>query len=115
MAASESLFQHVYDLGERMCAALEADRTESFVALARQRALLVDRLQQYEHPREVAPDWEQWRDRLAEQHDALTAALAAQEQRLSHTVQHVGRLRTAHERYRDEPTLRDGPARSISA
>ena len=48
--SSPRLFERIYRLGERLLAALEAERYESATALVQERDLLVQRLAAFHHP-----------------------------------------------------------------
>lgn len=99
MASSPSLLAKIYDLGERLCEALERDRIESAAALAQERDLLVERLEAFDHPSEVDPAWKQWRSKLAAQHAALTSALTTLDERTTDMRRQVETLSQAHEQY----------------
>lgn len=117
MDKSSSIFRRIYELGERMREAIDAGRTESFIALARERKVVVDRLQKFETPRKISSDWKAWRNKLAEQHEVLTRAFKSYRQQMSSTIKHVDQLRTAHDRYHDKHDKmerRDGSHRSLS-
>jgi len=98
-AASPHLFVRIYDLGQRLAAALEAERLESAAALLQERDLLVARLEAFDHPSEIDSSWKQWRHRLAAQHETLVEALTALSHHTTDTRQHVETLSHAHRKY----------------
>lgn len=99
MSTSPNLLARIYHLGERLRAALDAERLEAASALVQERDLLVQRLEAFNHPSEVDPSWQQWRDRLAAQHEALTEALAVLMRQTTDTRQHVETLSHAQREY----------------
>jgi hypothetical protein len=98
---SPSLLARIYDLGEQLRAALAAERLESAAALVQERDLLVQRLEAFNHPSEVDPSWQHWRDRLADQHKTLTKALATRMRDTTDTRQRVETLSHARREYGD--------------
>jgi hypothetical protein len=98
--SSPRLFERIYRLGERLVAALRAERYESATALVQERDLLVQRLEAFQHPSEVDSSWTQWRDRFAAQHEALTEAFAAHTERTTDQRRRVETLSHAHREYR---------------
>lgn len=97
--SSLRLFERIYQLGERLVDALEAERFESAAALVQERDLLVERLEAFQHPSDVDPSWHQWRDRFAAQHEALTAAFATHTERTTDQRRRVETLSHAHREY----------------
>jgi hypothetical protein len=97
--SSPRLFERIYRLGERLLAALEAERYESATALVQERDLLVQRLEAFHHPSEVDSSWTQWRNRFAAQHEALTEAFTAHTERTTDRRQRVETLSQAHREY----------------
>lgn len=97
--SAPSLFARIYRLGQRLTAALQAERFESATALLQERDLLVERLEAFDQPSEVDPSWNQWRHRLAAQHETLVEALTALSRQTTDTRQHVDTLSHAHREY----------------
>lgn len=94
-----NLFARIYRLGERLLAALDAERFESAAALVQERDLLVQRLEAFHHPSEIDSSWTQWRARFAAQHEALTEAFAAHTERTTDQRRRVETLSHAHREY----------------
>lgn len=99
MSTPSRLLARIYDLGEQLCEALERHRLESALALIQERDLLIQRLEDFNHPSEVDPAWKQWRVKFATQHEALTRAFAALDEHTLHTRQRVETLSRAHQQY----------------
>lgn len=97
MATSPTaLAERVYQLGERMAAALDAGRLKTFAALVDERSLYVERLQDTLMPDDVETTW---RPKLARQHEALTQALDTRLQHLMDAMHQTERLDKAHREY----------------
>ena len=94
-----SPFARIYRLGERLLAALQAERLETAEALVQERDLLVQRLEAFQHPSEVDASWKQWRTRLAAQHEALVSAFAAHTEQATDQRRRVETLSHAHRKY----------------
>lgn len=100
MPSSEpTLLQRIYDVGERMQAALYNDDLDTFFQLTEQRGTLIDDLQAFTHPREIDPDWHDVADALEEQQVAINEALATQEQRLADALNNRERFKEARQQY----------------
>ena len=101
---SSTVLDGLYDLGERLCLALEAGDLDAVVRLVEERGVLVEQLQRFAHPSEAAPDWQARAVALKQQHQAIVEAAAAHEQRLAAALEALGHVKHARARYHERPS-----------
>jgi hypothetical protein len=101
--ASTALLQSVFDIGEEMMRALEADDMDRFVALVHQRGELLDRLRQMDRPAVPPAEWNALAESLSAQHLTLTGALSLHEDRMQAALRSLLRVRDAHRSYNAPP------------
>ena len=91
-----ALAERIFQLGERMLAALRAGRLKTFAALVDERSLLIERLRSTSLP---SAHEATWRSKLSTQHAELTDALDARLQHLVDEMHQTERLDKAHREY----------------
>lgn len=94
-----NLLHDLYELGEAMRIALDDEDLDTYVETLEQRGTLLDTIQQYGHPSEIAPDWRETARALAAQHEALMAAVTRQQERMQDSLARLTQLRGAQQSY----------------
>lgn len=101
---SNDLFDAVYEIGQRMCAALDAGELELFFELVHERGTLLESIQNSVQPAEIDPEQRRRMGAaLAEQQQQLVTAAAAQHRRLGEALVEIERFKSARQQYRQQP------------
>ena len=101
-----SLLEGIYALGEHLCEALESGAVDTVVALIDQRGALVERLTALEAAPWGAEHGKEHAVLFKQQHSAILAAAAAQEQRLVAAQGLLKQKQEAQTRYGDRSARR---------
>ena len=100
-AASHTVLDRIYALGERMRTVLAEQDVEAFVALIEQRGELVALLEGAERPARAPEAWKERAGLLDQQYAAIMAMATEQEHRLLDAGGVLKQVRQAKARYSD--------------
>lgn len=95
----DNLLQQIYFLGQEMASALQNDDLEGYFELLGKRGTLLVELNEYQHPSEIDPNWQETTDALKAQHDVLMEAVSERERRMQEELTGMQRYKGATRSY----------------
>ncbi len=93
------LLEQIYDLGERMCAALADGDVDGFQEAVQERGELLKRFGAARDAAQGTEAWEAVVARLREQHEELQVLTARYESRMQETLETMSRFKDARKSY----------------
>ncbi|MEX0822377.1 MAG: hypothetical protein WD021_09550 [Rhodothermales bacterium] len=96
---SDPILQQLFDLGEKMKNALESGEINTYYDLVGERGTLLDTLESYRHPSDVASNWKEMATALADQNDELMEAAETEQRRIRDAITRFEQVRSAQRSY----------------